>query len=143
MEENTTTTSNGEVAAPDTNLFSQDDLNRIVGERLHKERAKMTAELSSREEELMRREYQFAARDALTKRGYASEALDILTVLKAGTIDELNAALDVLEKHVPMGGEQFDAAVRDALNKKLMQATPGTRHSQPGNGVREAFGLKT
>ena len=129
--------------APDTTpVFTQGDLDRVVGERLHRERAKITADFASREEELKKREYQMAARDTLMQRGYAGESLQILGVLNAKTVDELNNALDVLEKHARVGGERFDAAVLAGINDKLKQKPPETRFATGGDTIRKGMGLK-
>jgi Cdc6-like AAA superfamily ATPase len=124
--------------------FTQEDLNRIISDRLNKERAKLTAELSSREDDLQRREYRLAARETLTKRGYLDDtAVEIISVLNASNADELNRALDIIEKHMSYSKENFDAAVLTELNKKLMQGTPRSITPQPETAnIRKAMNLK-
>ena len=148
MQDNMDTINTGEAGTTTTpqqeeKTFTQDQVNAIVGKRLAEEKTKTDADLVQREQELARREYQYAARDTLTKRGHSGESLEILSVLNAKTVDELNKALDIIERHFSLNKESFDAAVQEGINKRLVQKAPETRYIQPSNDVRKAMGIKT
>ena len=49
--------------------FTQDDVNRIVGERLSKEKDRAAAELAKREQDLHARELRITAREKLAEKG--------------------------------------------------------------------------
>ena len=150
MEDNNNTINTGEAGtqtADTTPTFTQDDVNKIVGDRLNRERAKITADYEGREAELLRREYQYAAREALTKRGYVGEdgSLEILSVINAKTVDELERALDIIEKCTGFARGSMEELIKrvrtETLNNVLRQKPPET-HYPTGIGVREAMGLK-
>ena len=77
-------------------MFTQDEVNRIVGERLERERAKAqpTAE-EIRTRELNERESKLSCREYLAEKGYRAELLDILKTDDAEhfkqTVDKLIA----------------------------------------------------
>ncbi len=50
--------------------FTQDDVNRIVSERLAKDREKASKELNEREQELAHREFRLNSRQKMIDRGY-------------------------------------------------------------------------
>lgn len=60
--------------------FSQDDVNRIVGERLAKEKAKGEAAIAEREQQLAQRELLLTAKEKLTENGLPVELVDALNV---------------------------------------------------------------
>ena len=86
--------------------FSQDDVNRIVGERLAKEKAKYEAdsqvafkskqeELTKREQELQFREFKSKARESLSEKGLPNELLEVINYSNE---DEMNKSIGILEK---------------------------------------------
>lgn len=50
--------------------FTQDDVNRIVQDRLAKDREKASKELGEREQELAQREFRLNSRQKLVDKGY-------------------------------------------------------------------------
>lgn len=86
--------------------FTQDEVNRIVQDRLAKERNKLSPpplsekelELAEREKKLAQREFEQAARDILDKHKLSDK---LLTVLNVSDADGLTKALDILD-------EEFD-----------------------------------
>ena len=50
--------------------FTQDDVNRIVQDRLAKDREKASKELNEREQELAQREFRLNSRQKLIDKGY-------------------------------------------------------------------------
>lgn len=77
-EPNTHPEGNGAPAASEK-LFTQEEVNKIVSERLNRERAKAEpTEQDAREMELSKREHRLDCRDFLTENKYSEKLLDIL-----------------------------------------------------------------
>ena len=73
--------------------FSQEDVNRIVQERLAKDRAKASEDISKKEKELADREFRLNSRQKLIDRGYPESILD---ALNCSSEDAFNKSLDAL-----------------------------------------------
>ena len=78
--------------------FTQDDVNRIVSDRLAKDREKASKELGEREQELAKREFRLNSRQKLIDRGYPE---DILDALNCSSEEAFNKALDIIDGHGP------------------------------------------
>lgn len=100
-QQNNQTNSNEEVRT-----FTQEDVNRIVSERLAKEKAKYEANskadsqakeeaLSTREKELQVRELKATAREKLFDKQLPKELLDVINY---SSEEEMNKSIDILEK---------------------------------------------
>ena len=76
--------------------FSQDDVNRIVGEPLAKEKAKGEAALAEREQQLAQRELLLTAKEKLTENGLPVELVDALNV---SSPEALSIVKTVMDKH--------------------------------------------
>ncbi len=74
--------------------FTQDDVNRIVQDRLAKDREKAAKELSEREQELTQREFRLNSRQKLIDRGYPESIMD---ALNCSSEEAFNKALDVID----------------------------------------------
>lgn len=86
-----TTAQSGNTTTPepgDDRTFSQDDVNRIVGDRLAKEKAKTDAALADRESELVQRELMFEGKEILTEKKLPVELLDILRYTDKKTLEQ-------------------------------------------------------
>lgn len=80
--------------------FSQDDVNRIVGERLAKEKAKGEAALAEREQQLAQRELLLTAKEKLTENGLPVELVDALNVSSPEALEKaLSIVKTVMDKH--------------------------------------------
>lgn len=114
MEENIITTEQGMNSTPEAaggqgeRTFTQDEVNRIVSERLARERAKVEPAEDARERALIEREKAIAARESRYKcEDYLAEinvidkgcAADLLAVLDTSDFDKFKAAMDVLGKY--------------------------------------------
>ena len=122
--------------------FTQDEVNRIVSERLNKEKGKINAdreaEYSKREQELNQRELKLHAREALSERNMPSELLDVLNY---SSKEDLDKCIDVIEQVLKNQMQQF----QDKLNEKPEPriVIPGTgRPLTGGDPIRSAMGLK-
>lgn len=138
------------VAGGGEKTFTQDDVNRIVGERLAKERAKTTADragdtkeeindvkLREKERELEQRELRLSAREMLIDKGLPEQLLDALNCSDKET----------MEKSILIIKEVFNG-YESKLQKpiKIIGAVPGSglRNDDIGGDyeIRKAMGLK-
>ena len=108
--------------------FSQDDVNRIVGERLAKEKAKGEAALAEREQQL-------TAKEKLTENGLPVELVDALNV----------SSPEALEKALSIVKTVIDKHKAEARPIKISGAKPAESLSHAKNtgdsSLRKAMGL--
>ena len=104
MDENKTTNTNPESGAG-AKTFSQDDVNRIVGERLAAEKRKGEAALAEREQQLAQRELLLTAKEKLTESGLPVELLDALNVSSPEAMEKaittVKAVIDKIKAEAP------------------------------------------
>lgn len=108
MEQNT-----NQNPATGERTFTQDDVNRIVGERLAKEKARQDASFAEREQELSRREALFELKDQLKEMGLPSELLPVLNVHDKPALDK---ALEALKNYI---NEQTSRKGRKVIENRL------------------------
>lgn len=112
-----------------TNVFTQEELDRIIQERLTRDRRSRTATLSDRERELTARENRLACAEILTERGYPKELLQILDTSDAERfLENISQLLDLGLLHA-------------AGTPRAVAATPGIDKTVTDSAFREAFGL--
>lgn len=75
--------------------FTQDDVNRIVGERLSKDRSRNEADFVKRENDLKQRELAMTAREMLAEKGLPKDLADILRYSDEET---LKTAIDKIQE---------------------------------------------
>lgn len=80
---------------PKEKTFTQDEVNRIVSERLARDKGKNSAELEKREHELEQRELAMTAREKLAERGLPKELAE---VLRFSDDESMNKSIDAIEK---------------------------------------------
>ena len=102
MEQNTNSMDNNPAAGGRT--FTQEEVNRIIGERLAKEKTKGDAAFAEREQQFAERERQLANREALIElkdqlkeKGLPAELLPVLNVQDKKALE---TALKALEEYV-------------------------------------------
>ena len=104
MDENKATNTNPESGAGEK-TFSQDDVNRIVGERLAAEKRKGEAALAEREQQLAQRELLLTVKEELTKAGLPVELADALNVSSPEAmkkaINTVKAVIDEIKEDRP------------------------------------------
>ncbi len=123
--------------------FSQEDVNRIVSERLAKDREKASKELSEKEQELARREFRLNSRQKLVDRGYPES---IMEALNCNSEKEFDRALDIIDELIkertPSEEERAEAAAR---MKAAASAPKFTDKSEPRRSgidmIRQAMNL--
>ena len=80
--------------------FSQEDVNRIVGERLAKEKAKGEAALAEKEQQLAQRELLLTAKEKINEMGLPAELVDALNVSSPEALEKaLSTVKTVLDKY--------------------------------------------
>lgn len=115
--------------------FSQEDVNRIVGERLAKEKAKGEAALAEREQQLAQRELLLTAKEKLTENGLPVELVDALNVSSPEALEKaLSIVKTVMDKH--------KAEARPIKFSGAKPAESLSRTQQTGDSsLRKAMGL--
>lgn len=107
--------------------FTQEDVNRIVGERLAKDRAKNEADLIKMEQELKRKELDITAKELLSEKGLPKDLVDILkysdeeSLIKAvNKIQKLRQ--DELKGFKVLGDNRLPTGDHDFSNNSLEKA---------------------
>jgi hypothetical protein len=102
MDQNQNTMNNNPANGDRT--FTQDDVNRIVGERLSKEKAKADAAFAEKEQQFAERERQLANREALADLSDQLKEMglpgELLPVLNVQDKEALKTALEALKAFV-------------------------------------------
>lgn len=76
--------------------FTQDDVNRIVQDRLAKDRAKASEEMSKKEQELAQREFRLNSRQKVLDKGYPESLIDALNCSSEEAFDKALTIIDGL-----------------------------------------------
>lgn len=128
--------------------FTQDDVNRIVSERLAKEKSKASnseefekknAELETRAEELKAKENRLNALGTLRDAGYPDELAD---VIRCSNADELKKTMEVIDKIIKERTPEGWTKDAEARRSKIVGASIHS-HSLPNDeGIRSAMGLR-
>ena len=130
--------------------FTQDEVNRIVQDRLAKERTKYDPKpdpLAEREAELARREFMFTAREKMTEKGLPVELLE---AMNTSSPEAFEKSMETIEQKLygpyvsikdPATGEYVRLHPGEPIPPFT---TPGTGQQPQGlsDKVREAMGLK-
>lgn len=112
--------------------FTQDDLNRIIQDRLAKDRQKSSDELSRREQELAQREFRLNSRQKLLDRGYEENILDVLNCNDEKALDKALDMIDgliekrVMESTKPRAFRPEELKMIEAYRKENGQDPKGT-----------------
>ena len=123
--------------------FTQDDVNRIVSDRLAKDREKASKELGEREQELAKREFRLNSRQKLIDRGYPE---DILDALNCSSEEAFNKALDIVDGLIKeRTPSETEKAEMEARMKAAASAPKFTDRSEPRRAgtdlIRQAMNL--
>ena len=115
--------------------FSQDDVNRIVGERLAKEKAKGEAVLAEREQQLAQRELLLTAKEKINEMGLPAELVDALNVSSPEALEKaLSIVKTVMDKH------KSEARPIKFSGAKPAESLSGVRNTGDSS-LRKAMGL--
>lgn len=126
-------TQTGTEGAQQGKTFTQDDVNRIVQERLAKEKGKGSEELDKRAAELDKRERRMNAVDELRKNGLPDYLVDALNM---ETDETFQNSMEAIKK---MKGETAGTRTDRVIGTIDI---PGIVTKGGSNDLREAFGLR-
>lgn len=119
-------------------MFTQEDVNRIVQERLSKERAKGNAEqeaaLAQREKDLQAREFIMTAKESISKAGLPAEMFDVLDKSSPEAFEKALSVASGLMKNV---NSPSPAAHMPQFTRQMTNNSSGKAFDY----LREAFGL--
>lgn len=137
MEDNKNTSTEGTQTSTEGKTFTQEDVNRIVQERLAKEKSKGNGddELNKRAAELDLRERKLTAREKLRENGLPDYLVDALNM---NTDEDFQKSMEAILK---MKGETGNNEPKPIKRGHLigMVQSMGTKVDDP---TRVAFGLK-
>lgn len=137
MEDNKNTSTEGTQTSTEGKTFTQEDVNRIVKERLAKEKSKGNGddELNKRAAELDLRERKLTAREKLRENGLPDYLVDALNM---NTDEDFQKSMEAILK---MKGETGNNEPKPIKRGHLigMVQSMGTKVDDP---TRVAFGLK-
>lgn len=122
----------------DGKSFSQEDVNRIIGERLAKEKAKTTQELAEREKQLSQKELEFKAKSMLAEKGYSGELLE---AIRCGSDEELAKSLEIIDRLLEQRGVS-NADIELEKNKPRFTAPLKSRRNTEDDSIRKAMNLR-
>ena len=132
MEDNTNTSTEGTEQVTDGKTFTQDDVNRIVQERLAKEKGKGNDELDKRKADLDKRERRMNAIDELRKNELPDYLVDALNM---ETEEAFQQSMEAIKK---MKGESTEST-----RQVIGRGNPiGTVTKGDFGDLHSAFGLR-
>ena len=145
MEDNNNINQNANPAADQgtgAKTFTQEDVNRIVGERLAKEKAKSSGEqeLAKREQELAKRELHMTAKELLSEKGLPVQLFEALNCTDEETMKKSVATIEKIFN---------DYKANAASDIKFTGFQPGASSATPSAAaagdleIRKAMGLRT
>lgn len=140
QQDNSTAAGAGSGAQQQEKTFTQEDVNRIVGERLARARLDTSPELQERERKCMQRELQLDAREKLADAGLPKE---LLGVINCSTKEELENSIKTIQK-------LFGRTKENSSYRVLMCGSAGSNSNGSGHrsgtddpeSIRKAMGLK-
>lgn len=122
----------GEGTAPqEERTFTQEEVNRIVQERLAKEKNRSGQTLEERERDLVQRENRMTCAERLAEKKYPKELLEILDTSDADKF------MENVEKLAGIGLHPADAKPIP----RMVAVTPGPNYAAYDADFRQAFGL--
>ncbi len=114
-------------------VFSQTDVNRIIGERLARDKGKNNEELDKRESELTERELKLTAKMLLAEKKLPTELAEIL---KLTDEEAVTNAVELLEKLIIV--KENESRLTVEKERKLPQSK---KDDENYGQLRRAFGL--
>ena len=137
MEETTNQVQEQTAVETEGKTFSQEDVNRIVGERLAKEKAKNESDWQQRERDLQRRELKMTAKEYLNEKNIPVELLDALNYTDEETLQK---SVEIIEKFIE---EKAQEATPKFVGIEPVQGLEFSRSTLSGNdyGLRQAMRL--
>lgn len=124
--------------------FTQDEVNRIVGERLARVKSEPSADLIEREHRCAQRELQLDAREKLANAGLPKELLDVINY---STKENLDNSIKTLQRLFGSSAGQRESGYRifSTVSTSTGSECNGAGHNKSSNDpaeIRKAMGLK-
>lgn len=137
MEENTNQVQEQTAVETEGKTFSQEDVNRIIGERLAKEKAKNESDWQQREQDLQKRELRMTAKEYLNEKNIPVELLDALSYTDEETLQK---SVEIIEKFIE---EKAQEATPKFVGIEPVQGLEFSRSTLSGNDyeLRQAMRL--
>lgn len=138
MEEITKDTTTTEKQQPEQTgkTFTQEEVNRIVSDRLARDRDKRSAELDEREKAVKARELAVIAVEKLTAAGLPKELAGVLKYDDETTLDEAISTLSTM--HGFVGGDRTQESGKKIVENKLPEPSD---YDNGDCAIRDAFRL--
>ena len=122
--------------------FTQDDVNRIVQDRLAKDREKASKELSEKEQELSKREFRLNSRQKLINKGYPESLLDALNCSSEEAFDKALGIIDgLMEERLASKKDDEKQAQLEAQRAKPFTGPLNQLRSMGTDPIRKAMNL--
>lgn len=118
--------------------FTQDDVNRIVSERLARERDKRSTELDEKEKELRQRELAVIAREKLEEAGLNKELCNVLRYDDEESLDKAIAQLTSIQGFKDEKKEEYKVYKPN----KLPEIDYSIQDYNSDRELRKAMGLR-
>lgn len=121
-------------------MFTQDDVNRIVSERLARDRQERSAqkEVDARERDLQTRENRMTCREFLNDNKYPAELLDLVDCSDVERFKETIGKINGL--YEAAHNRPYFVSVKASNAPRFCSASDGNRHSGGDyDPIREAF----
>ena len=141
-QENNTAAATGNGNEQQERTFTQDEVNRIVQDRLARVKADVSPELQERERHVAQKELLLDARERLADAGLPKE---LLTALNCGSKEEIENSINTIQKVFGQTG----SAARSGSTYRICTGSGGSgngsgHHSgvDDPESIRKAIGLK-
>lgn len=118
----------------DERMFSQEEVDQIISERLKRERTKYQQEAAQRAAELDKRERLLTAKVDWQKRGLPVELLDSIVLSKDGALEAAEIAVAGIRK-------SMDENIKTASFPMFTKGMGGIAPAEKVDNIRSAFGL--
>lgn len=125
----------GAIETPEGKTFSQEDVNKIINERLKKEKEKSQKQFETMEKEFQQKELNLKAKEILTAKNIPHELLDVLKYDDEAT---LNKAVGVIESSFKTGQSDVRIEGIAAAGNSNSNSTAKSNDDL----IRKAMGIK-
>ena len=129
-------------------IFTQEDVNRIVQERLAKEKNKAsgneeldqrTAELDKRAADLEAKENRLNTLEILRSAGYPDELAD---VIRCGNSEELKKSMEIIDNIIKERTPEGRSKELDAKRSRIIGTSIHMQENDDSSSIRKAMGLR-
>lgn len=119
---------NGNTQIENEKAFTQEEVNRIVDERLAEEKQKTEADMAKREAQLKQKEFQLEAKTMLRERGLPDT---LFAALKGDSVEEFARSVEILSQYEKSRTQTYRVGIDSGT----------ARTTVFGDKIRNAMGL--